>query len=52
MSREGRQFAQILNAVSAKLTTPAMQRMNAEVDVDHRQPGEVARAFLAANGLG
>ncbi len=51
LSREGLQFAQTLNAVSAKLTTEAMQRMNAAVDVGHRTPAEVARAFLAAKVL-
>lgn len=52
LSREGPGFAQTLNAVSVKLTTQAMQRMNAEVDVGHRTPAQVSRAFLAANGLG
>jgi len=52
LSQEGPAFAQTLNAVSVKLTTPAMQQMNAEVDVAHRTPADVARTFLAANGIG
>ncbi len=52
LSSEGPGFAQTLNAVSVKLTTQAMQHMNAEVDVEHRTPAEVAHAFLAADVLG
>ncbi len=51
VSREGPAFAQTLNAVSADLTTTAMQRMNAAVDLHHRNPADVARMFLAAHGL-
>jgi osmoprotectant transport system substrate-binding protein len=51
LSREGSAFAQTLNAVSSKLTTAAIQHMNAEVDVDHRSPATVAHAFLVAQGL-
>ncbi len=40
-----------IDAVSKRLTTPAMRRMNAAVDLDDRLPGEVARAFLRANTL-
>jgi osmoprotectant transport system substrate-binding protein len=47
----GPEFAQTLNAVSAKLTTEAMQRMNAAVDIDKKKPAAVAKAFLAANQL-
>jgi len=52
LSSEGPAFAQTLNAVSSKLTTSAIQRMNAAVDVHHRTPADVAHSFLAANGLG
>lgn len=48
---EGPAFAQTLNAVSARLTVPAMRRMNAAVEIDKRSPAEVARKFLQANGL-
>ena len=50
-SKEGPEFAATLNAVSAKLTTEAMQRMNAAVDIDKKKPADVAKAFLAANQL-
>jgi len=51
LSREGPAFAQTLNAVSATLTTNAIQKMNAAVDVEHQNPADVARKFLMANGL-
>src|SRR4051794_18446759 len=47
----GPEFAETLNGVSAKLTTEAMQRMNAAVDIDKKKPAAVAKAFLAANQL-
>jgi osmoprotectant transport system substrate-binding protein len=39
------------NAVSAKLTLPAMQAMNKAYFVDKATPQEIAHGFLAANGL-
>lgn len=51
LAREGPQFAQTLNAVSAKLTTQAIQAMNAGVVIDHQDPAAVAGRFLAANVL-
>jgi osmoprotectant transport system substrate-binding protein len=51
VSAEGPAFAQTLNAVSAKLTTPAMQQMNGAVDIDKNAAGAVAKKFLTANGL-
>jgi osmoprotectant transport system substrate-binding protein len=51
LDAEGPLFSQTLNAVSAKLTTPAMRKMNAQVMIQNRSPGAVASAFLAANGL-
>ncbi len=51
LSQEGPAFARTLNAVSAALTTKAIQTMNAEVDVDHQSPADVARRFLAAHVL-
>jgi osmoprotectant transport system substrate-binding protein len=48
---EGPAFAKALNAVSAKLTTPAIQAMNKAVVLDKKDPGAVAAAFLKANGL-
>lgn len=51
ISAEGPGFAQTIDAVSAKLTTRAMQKLNAAVDVDKETPADAARAFLEANGL-
>jgi osmoprotectant transport system substrate-binding protein len=51
LDKEGPEFAETLNGVSAKLTTEAMRRMNAAVDIDKRKPAAVAKAFLQANGL-
>jgi glycine betaine/choline ABC-type transport system substrate-binding protein len=48
---EGPAFSQTINAVSAKLTVPAMQQMNAAVDLDKNNPAEVAKKFLQANNL-
>ena len=45
-------LAKTVNAVSAKLTIPAMIAMNKAVAVDKKSPASVARAFLKANGLG
>jgi glycine betaine/choline ABC-type transport system substrate-binding protein len=38
--------------LSGKFTNEVMRKLNAEVDVDHRQPSVVAAAFLAQAGLG
>ena len=51
LDRQGPEFANTLNEVSAKLTTEAMRRMNAAVDIDKRKPAAVAKAFLEANQL-
>jgi osmoprotectant transport system substrate-binding protein len=51
LNAQGSDFADTLNAVSAKLTTEAMQKMNAAVDLDKQKPAEVAKQFLQANGL-
>jgi osmoprotectant transport system substrate-binding protein len=51
LEAQGPEFADTLNAVSAKLTTEAMRRMNAAVDIDKRKPAQVAKAFLEANQL-
>jgi osmoprotectant transport system substrate-binding protein len=52
LAKEGAAFADTLNAVSAKLTTPAVQAMNAAVSLSKQTPASVAAKFLAANGLG
>lgn len=51
LSEEGPQFAKILNAVSAKLTFPAIESMNKATQIDHQNPAKVAHEFLKANGL-
>jgi osmoprotectant transport system substrate-binding protein len=51
LDTEGPQFAAVLNAVSAKLTTPAMRRMNAAVVIQHKSPAAVASDFLRQNKL-
>jgi osmoprotectant transport system substrate-binding protein len=47
----GSRFAKVVNAVSAKLTVAAMRAMNKAVAIDKQSPGNVAHAFLEANGL-
>ena len=47
----GPAFATAVNAVSAKLTLPAMRAMNKAVAIDKKTPADVADAFLKANGL-
>jgi osmoprotectant transport system substrate-binding protein len=44
-------LASTANAVSAKLTLPAMQAMNKAYVVNKATPKEIAHGFLAANGL-
>lgn len=51
LAAEGPAFAKILNAVSAKLTFPAIESMNKAVQIDQKNPAVVARKFLSANGL-
>jgi osmoprotectant transport system substrate-binding protein len=51
VTAEGPAFAQTINKVSALLTIPAIQKMNAAVALDQQPFAQVARQFLAANGL-
>ncbi|HEV3228664.1 MAG TPA: glycine betaine ABC transporter substrate-binding protein [Solirubrobacteraceae bacterium] len=51
LAREGPAFAATIDAVTAKLTTPAIQTMNAAVVIDKQSPAAVARTFLQANAL-
>jgi osmoprotectant transport system substrate-binding protein len=51
LAAEGPAFTQTLNAVSAKLTGPAIIAMNAAVALDKQDPATVAKQFLKANGL-
>jgi osmoprotectant transport system substrate-binding protein len=48
---EGPAFAATVNRVSALLTTSVIRRLNAAVDVYHRDPMVVAKQFLQAHGL-
>jgi osmoprotectant transport system substrate-binding protein len=48
---EGPGFTKTVNAVSAKLTLPAILAMNKAVAVDKQDPAAVAKAFLQANKL-
>jgi osmoprotectant transport system substrate-binding protein len=47
----GATFTKTVNAVSAKLTLPAIVAMNKAVEVDKQNAASVASAFLKANGL-
>src|SRR4051794_16400629 len=47
----GQTFMDVINSVNKLLTNQAMQRMNAAVDLDKQDPGEVAKSFLQANNL-
>jgi osmoprotectant transport system substrate-binding protein len=47
----GPKFAQTVNAVSAKLTLPAIIAMNKAFYVDKQPAAKIAKAFLKANGL-
>ena len=51
LREEGPAFRRSLNAVSAKLTNGALQRMNGAVDLRGQKPADVARRFLRQNGL-
>jgi len=44
--------AQVIDAVSARLTTTAMREMNAAVDLRGEEPAAVAARFLREQGLG
>ena len=47
----GPKFTQTVNAVSAKLTLPAIIAMNKAFYVDKQSAAKIAKAFLKANGL-
>ncbi len=42
----------VLNAVSAKLTTAAYNKMSLDISENKEDPADVATAFLKKNGLG
>jgi osmoprotectant transport system substrate-binding protein len=47
----GQAFMDVVNSVNKLLTNQAMQTMNAAVDLDKQDPGDVAKSFLEANNL-
>jgi osmoprotectant transport system substrate-binding protein len=51
LAAEGPEFGQTIDAVSAKLTTAAVQAMNKAIVLDKQDPAAVAKQFLQANGL-
>lgn len=51
LTQQGPEFAKTLNAVSALLTTEAIISMNKAVQIDKKDPAEVAKIFLKANKL-
>ena len=51
LDAEGPAFADTLNKVSALLTTDAIVTMNKAVQIDQKNPADVAKAFLQANHL-
>ena len=51
LRRQGEEFERTVNAVSARLTNRRLRELNGAVDLDGREPAEVAREFLSAEGL-
>jgi osmoprotectant transport system substrate-binding protein len=47
----GQQFMDVIDSVNKLLTAEAMQSMNSAVDIDKKEAGDVAQAFLDANKL-
>jgi osmoprotectant transport system substrate-binding protein len=52
LTAEGPAFAATLNAVSALLTTQAMQKMNAAVDLDKRKPAALSPSLSTSTTSG
>ena len=51
LAAEGPAFTAICNKLSSLLTTDAIVALNKAVQIDKKDPGVVAKAFLQANGL-
>ncbi|MQY16680.1 Osmoprotectant-binding protein OsmX [Streptomyces sp. RB5] len=49
--REHPRIADVLNPITKKLTTEVAQRLNAEIDVDGREPHDVALDWLVEEGF-
>ena len=45
------EITDVLNKISAKLTTEDLQELNGAVDLNRENPADVADAWLTANGL-
>ena len=45
------EITDVLNKLSAELTTEDLQELNEAVDLNRENPADVADAWLAANGL-
>ena len=52
LRHHGERLRQVLDAISAKLETADLVSLNRQVEVDGRQPAEVARLWLSQHGLG
>ncbi len=50
-AQEGPALASTINEVDALVSTSVMRQLNAEVDLDHETPQNVASQFLAQNGM-
>jgi osmoprotectant transport system substrate-binding protein len=48
----GNSLATFVNSISAKITTEVLTSLNKQTDVDQKDPNDVAKAWLAANGFG
>jgi osmoprotectant transport system substrate-binding protein len=51
LDERGADFANVVNAVSAKLTTDGMRELNKRVDSDGEQAADVAKDWLTHQGL-
>lgn len=51
LGQQGPEFAQTLNAVTKTLTNQVLRDLNAAVDLEGREPEDVAREYLEEEGL-
>ncbi len=47
----GQEFADLVNAVSAELTTADLTEMNRKFDIEQQDPGDIATEWLTEKGL-
>jgi osmoprotectant transport system substrate-binding protein len=47
----GKPLADLVNGVSAKITTEVLTGLNKQTDIDQKDPDSVAKAWLQSNGL-